>query len=538
MDFTQYILLFSIIIFVCILLNKVSSRMGIPVLLLFIVLGMLSGLQFTPTLESCKLVEDISTFSLIFIMFYGGFGTRWSSAKPVATEAGLLATLGVVLTAGAVGLFCHFALKWDWIESFLMGSVISSTDAATVFSILRTHKMGLKNNTAPLLEVESGSNDPCSNLLTLVMLSLLGGNITGGQVVWMVVAQFLFGILGGLLIANCAVFVLKRVSFPSGMDSMFMLAVAIFAYALPAAIGGNGYLSTYIVGIVLGNTRFRGRKAMVNFFDGVTSLTQILIFYSLGLMSDCKSLAVVVVPALAIFLFITFVARPFAVCSILGPIRSSGKAKYPPKQLGLISFVGLRGAASIVFAIMTITRESALEHDIFSIVFLIVLVSILLQGAFIPAAARCFDMVDGSEDVMKTFSDYSDVSEVSFGRMNVEHGSDWDGKKLCELHLPKEMLVTLVLRGREKIVAKGDTVLHGGDRLIFCSKSYINETEANLHEHPLSKNSKWAGHAIKEYPAPPGTLVVMVKRGDRSIIPDGNTVLRKGDVLVILGQAS
>lgn len=536
MSFTAYILLFSVIIFVCILLNKVSSRMGIPVLLLFIVLGMLSGLKVEPTVESCRLVENICTFSLIFIMFYGGFGTRWSSAKPVAVEAGLLATLGVFLTAATVGVFCHFALGWGWVESFLMGSVISSTDAATVFSILRTRKMGLKNNTAPLLEVESGSNDPCSNLMTIVMLSLLSGNVTGGGVVWTVVAQFLFGIIGGLAIAKGAAIVLKRVSFPSGMDSMFMLAVAILAYALPTIVGGNGYLSTYIVGIILGNTEFRGRKPMVNFFDGITSLTQIMIFYSLGLMSDYRSLAKVVVPALLIFAFITLVARPFAVSSILGMFKKDGKRKYPLKQLGLISFVGLRGAASIVFAIMTITKGASLDHDIFSIVFVIVLVSILLQGALIPKAASSLDMVDSSEDVMKTFSDYSEVAEVSFGRIEVDERSEWAGKKIFELHLPKEMLVTMIIRGDEKIVPKGSTELQRGDRLIFCSRSYINETEAKLHEHPLSKNSKWEGHAIKEYPAPDGSLVVMIKRGDDSIIPDGNTVLQKGDVLVILDQ--
>lgn len=193
------LLVFAVIIVICVFLNKLSSKLGIPVLLFFLMLGLLFGMKDPEFADNTSwLVGDISTIALIFIMFYGGFGTRWKSARPVILEAGLLATVGVALTAVFVGLFCHFVLKWGMVESLLMGAVISSTDAASVFSILRTRKLGLKNNTAPLIEVESGSNDPMSYMLTSIMLSLLTGSISTSSIVWDIVSQLAFGIGGGL----------------------------------------------------------------------------------------------------------------------------------------------------------------------------------------------------------------------------------------------------------------------------------------------------------------------------------------------------
>lgn len=525
----KYLIVIAVIIFICVFLNKVSSRVGVPVLLFFIFLGMLFGHFEQLDAGATTYVETMCSIALIFIMFYGGFGTRWKSARPVVVEAGLLATVGVFITAAALGLFCHFALRWGWAESFLMGSVISSTDAATVFSILRSHRMGLKNNTAPMLEIESGSNDPCSYMLTVVMLAVLSGTASGGMVVGMIFKQLIFGAACGLVIAQGAVALLKRTRLPDGFNSLLILAVAILGYALPCLIGGNGYLSTYIVGIVLGNNEFYGRKAMIGFFDGVTSLMQIALFFILGLVAAKMPLLESVVPAIAVFVFLTLIARPLAVASILTPFR-----KYPVKQLGLISFVGLRGVASIVFAIMTINEGAILEHDIFSVVFVIVLISISLQGSLIPWAAKAFDMTDMNEDIMHTFSDFSESTEVSFGRIDIKDDCPWKGKIIKELGMPKELLITMIIRGGQHIVPKGHTRLEVGDRVIFGSKTYRNETEANLKEHRISRNSIWIGKTIKDHPDHTKSLVVMIKRGDEGIIPDGDTMLCEGDVLVIL----
>ena len=522
----------ALIIFTCIFLNKVSSRLGIPVLLLFILLGVFLGWHDQVSIETTERAGDICTVALIFIMFYGGFGTSWKSARPVVPEAGLLATLGVALTAGMVGVFCHFALGWNWIEGMIMGSVISSTDAATVFSILRTRKMGLKNNTAPILELESGSNDPCSYMLTAVMIAILAGNVSGAQVVWMTFAQLAFGALGGFLIAKGAMFILRRYTLPKGFDMMFIVAVALFGYSFPSLAGGNGYLSVYIIGIMLGNQEFKGRKGLVQFFDGVTTFVQILIFFILGYISHPSNLPRVLLPAVIIFLFISFVARPAAVSTILAPFR-----KYPAKQIGLVSFVGLRGAASIVFAIMTLTSGLPMENDIFDIVFCIVLISIALQGSLVPAAAKAFRMNDDNADVMRTFSDFNEHCDLSFGKLSIPPGGSWDNTLVKELTLPEDVKLLMVIRNGQKIITKGNTRLLAGDQVVFCSKSYEDATVADIREHQLKKNSALAGKKIKDYPHDDGTYVVMIRRGEEQIIPDGNTVIQEGDTLYLLNSS-
>lgn len=531
---TYILLIVPIIIFTCIFLNRFSTKIGIPVLLLFIFFGLLYGMNVGElNLTQYEFVENTCTVALIFIMFYGGFGTRWHSAKPVALEAGLLATLGVFLTAGLTGLFCHYGLKWNWLESLLMGSVISSTDAATVFAILRGKKLGLKHNTAPMLEIESGSNDPCSYMLTALMLSLVEGTAKGNlalNVAWTVFSQIAFGAACGALIAMGALWILRKFNLTGGgYDMLFFFAIAIFAYAIPNAIGGNGFLSTYIVGIILGNNEFSGRKQLVPFFDGVTSLMQILIFFLLGFMCVPGKLLKAIVPAVMIFLFISIVARTVAVSAILVPFR-----KYKANQIGLISFVGLRGAASIVFAIMTLSHGVTLENDIFSVVFCIVLISIALQGSLIPFAAKKFKMIDERNDVMKTFTDYSENAELSFGQIEVTADSSWNGKMVKDLHMPGNVLLPMLFRDKQRIVPKGNTVFHEGDIVIVCSKLFEDKTQQNLIEHEIRATSKWIGHKVKEYPYQEHQLLVMIRRGDEDIIPNGNTEIKLGDILIIL----
>lgn len=531
---------FAVMLIWCIFLNKISTKIGVPSLLLFIIYGMISG-QLDEEVYSYKELYsntcDLCTIALIFIMFYGGFGTKWKTAKPVIVESSLLATLGVFLTAGLIGTYFHFVRGWDYPESILIGAVISSTDAASVFSILRTKNLGLKYNTAPMLEIESGSNDPCSYMLTIIMLSFLQGNVSGGQIVGMIVSQLVFGAGIGLAIAWIVIKILKRYRLPEGFDMMFFVGIALLSYALPSLefINGNGYLSTYIVGIVLGNTEFRNRKGIVHFFDGTTSLAQICIFFYLGYICTPKDLISldVLLPAISIFAVLTLIARPITVAAILLPFK---KYREHMNQIGLISFVGLRGAASIVFAIMTLTigKDIELGHDIFNIVFVIVLISILLQGSLIPYASKKFNMIDKNADVRHTFTDFSENSDISFGRIELEEDSKWVGKIIKELYLPKSMLISLIIRGKQHIVPKGHTQLQAGDKIIFSSKTYTNETENNIFEHQLSENSIWIGKRIKDYPYKDGAQVLMIKRGKETLIPNGETVLHKNDVLVIL----
>lgn len=524
-----FLILIAVVILTCIWLNTLSSRIGVPALLAFMLLGMLfanNGL-WPVRFDNYDFAKETCTVALIFIMFYGGFGTRWESVKPVVRESILLASVGVLATAALVGLFCHYVLHWALLESLLFGAVMGSTDAASVFSILRSKRLGLRNNTAPMLEMESGSNDPAAYMLTIILLSVMNGSASGGGIVWNVFAQIVFGGLGGLVIAWLAVFGFRHIPyFASGFDSLYIFAVAIAAYAFPTMIGGNGYLSAYIVGIVLGNEEFSNKKSLVSFFDGFTGLMQVLIFFLLGLLAHPAQMHKAVLPAIAIFLFMLLVARPAAVFGILTPFR-----KYGIKQQALISFVGLRGAASIVFAIMAMVSPAFLEHDIFNVVFVVVLLSIGLQGSLIPWMAHKLDMIDPNADIMKTFNDYSGGTDMLFGRVPVTTDSAWAGREIRTLGLPRNLLIALVMRNGERILPRGSTVLQPGDEVITMTRGF-EDTDTFLIEKKVKVDSRRVGSRIADYPGK--GLVVMVRRGEENIIPNGDTVLQAGDKLVIL----
>ena len=366
------LLIIAIVIVMCVVCNKVSSRFGVPMLLVFIALGMFFGTDGVVKIpfDNYNMAMQICSVSLIFIMFYGGFGTNWKEAKPVAVRAIILSSLGTVLTALTVGVFCRYVLKIGMLESFLIGSVISSTDAASVFNILRSKRLNLKYKTASLLELESGSNDPFSYMLTVIVLSLMQkGEASAPEFVKMVFLQIFFGLFFGVVISAVSSVFLKRFKFSvAGFDAVFMMAVAIASYTIPALVGGNGYLSAYITGIILGNTKFPGKSDLAHFFDGITGLMQMLLFFLLGLLSFPSQLPSVALTALLIALFLTFVARPLVVFVLLAPFKNSTFA-----QKLLVSWSGMRGAASIVFAIMTVTSPAVMQNDIFHIVFFIVL---------------------------------------------------------------------------------------------------------------------------------------------------------------------
>ena len=526
----QLLLLVSIVILVCILGNKVSSRLGIPMLLAFILLGMLFGSDgiIKISFDNFSFAGDICSAALIFIMFYGGFGTNWRVAKPVAPQAILLSTAGVVLTAGCTGLFCRWCLGLGWVESFLIGSVVSSTDAASVFSVLRSRKLNLKYHTASLLEVESGSNDPFSYMLTVICLSLMGGSLTAATFFRLLLSQIVFGLGFGLAIAVASLWFLRRFRFgTSGFDAIFVLSIALLSYAAPTAVGGNGYLSTYVVGILLGNQDLRNKPALVHFFDGLTGLMQMLIFFLLGLLSFPSKMPAVIGPALAIAAFLTFVARPLSVAALLTPFRCSWR------QQALIAWSGLRGAASIVFAILATVHPSSMESDVFHIVFCIVLFSILVQGSLIPAAARRLQMIDEHANVLKTFNDYTEEIPVQFIRFAIPSEHPWAGKTLQEILLPPDTLVVLLQRDDGKIVPSGDTCLMPGDILVLSAKAAGTYDGVCLTELLVEQGHPWIGKTVARLPVGHGKLIVMIRRRDRVVIPSGTTAIQEGDLLVI-----
>lgn len=524
-----YLLLGALIIVLCVVFNRISHKLGVPVLLAFIVLGMIFGTDGLVKIEfsDYSFAENICVFALIFIMFYGGFGTKWSAAKPVAAKAVLMSTLGTVITAALVGAFCYFVLGFELLEGFLIGAVISSTDAASVFSVLRSRHLNLKDNTASLLEVESGSNDPFAYMMTITLLSLMNGNSGADSIAWLIFAQIVFGSLSGVLIAYLAVRFMKKFRFFSaGFDAIFLVAVAIVSFALPEVIGGNGYLSAYITGIILGNTRLRNKQSLVNFFDGMTGLMQMIVFFLLGLLSFPSQLSSVALPALCVALFITFVARPVASFLILAPLRAR------MSQIAVVSWAGLRGAASIVFAIIAVLNPAVMSHDIFHLVFFIVLFSILVQGTLLPRVAMLFNMTDNSNDVMKTFTDYTEEHPVRFIKFKVRESHPWANSEIRNIILPPDTLIVLIIRGKRKLVPNGKIRIHTGDVIILGGKAIGRIEGVNLYEKVIELDDPWADKPISQIRSG-NDLIIMIKRREKVIIPRGNVKLRDGDVLVI-----
>ncbi|MBE6845942.1 MAG: potassium/proton antiporter [Ruminococcus sp.] len=528
-----FLLIGAAVVIICVVTNKLTNKIGVPVLLGFIALGMLFGSDgiFKIKFENYEFAETICKTALIFIMFYGGFGTRWSEAKKVAAKSIWLSTLGVVVTAALTAVFCYFVLGIPVWESFLIGSVISSTDAASVFSILRSKKLGLKENTASLLEMESGSNDPCAYMLTLVAISMINGTATAGSLIYLVFAQFAYGIAIGVVIALGAKYVLEKFTFATeGFDAAFVLAIAVLAFALPEAVNGNGYLSTYIVGIILGNSDIKNKKSMVHFFDGVTGLMQMLIFFLLGLLSFPSSLPKVFLPALAISVFLMLIARPATIFAVLTPFKCSTRQKL------LVSWSGLRGAASIVFAIMAIVSVDVLENDIFHMIFCIVLISILIQGTLIPFMSRKLKMIDDNSNVLKTFNDYVEELDVQFIKLTVNGAHPWKNKKIRELSIPWDLLFVLVIRGDERIIPNGNTKIKDGDIVVVSAPEYQCNGAAMFVEEKIHHGNKWIGRKISDYSESSSKLVILIKRGSEVIIPRGPTDIAEDDVLVLHAQ--
>lgn len=548
----DFLLIFiGAVIIACILFDKVADRFGVPALLAFMLIGMLFGINgvFRIDFENYRFAETGAGIALIFIMFYGGFGTNWRAARPVALHASLLASAGVLGTAFITGLLTHFILRLGLLESILIGAILGSTDAASVFSILRSKRLNLRYNTASLLELESGSNDPAAYMLTLIMIGVLG-NAGGEPVIMLVIKQLSLGIGFGALIAMLSIEFLNRFSFATGgFGTVAVVAIALLSYAFPAYLGGNGYLSVYLTGIILGNSGIPAKRELVNFFDGITGMMQMFLFFLLGLLATPSRIPAVLLPALIISLIMSLIVRPLVVFSLLRPLGA------PIQQIMLVSFSGLRGAASIVFAIMSMLSPGGPDIDIYHLVLTVVIFSILAQGTALPFVSERLDMLSADEDVLKTFNDYSEQKPVQFIQFTVPEKHAWTGKALRELPFPPDTLIVLMQRQKEfrldsgiayrglsleksghmhyeNIVPRGDSVLWPGDIITLAARSAENVEGIRLVEKTVGK--RLDGKTVEECGRKSRDLLVMLERGSEIIIPDGQTVLHEEDVMVIL----
>ena len=525
----------SLVLLICITSTKILYKFGVPILLIFIVLGMLFGSDGIVGIyfDNYELASDICSIALIFIMFYGGFGTNWKMAKPIAVQSILMSSLGVVITAGLTGLFSSIVFKTSLLEGLLIGSVIASTDAAAVFAILRSQKLNLKGSIASILEIESGSNDPFAYMLTIIILGLMS-NQGYGSIVPMLLNQIIVGILASIVLAKLSVYLLRNVMFEiEGFYPIFITAISILAYSLSEYFGGNGYLSVYITGIIIGNSKIPHKKSIFQFFDGVSWLMQILLFFLLGLLAFPSQIPSVMFKGISISIFMILIARPIATFSILSWF------KVPIKEQLFISWVGIRGAASIVFAIFAETYGVSTNNDIFHIIFFIALFSVSVQGTLIPKVARKLDLIDDDQSVLKTFNDYKENKSTKLIEFTISENSPIANKSIMDSNIPEDILVVMIKRKGDVLVPNGSTVILPGDTLVLSGNTLANfeyykeGKSTNLVEISVNSDSSIANKSIKDSNINKDILIVMIKRNDKVIVPNGNTVIKPKDILVV-----
>lgn len=474
---TDHLLLYgSILAVLGLFLSKTGFRFGLPTLLLFLGVGMAAGATAFINFDSPVIAQTIGSVALVVILFSGGMDTSFKEVKPIMAPGGLLATVGVLLTALFTGTFIYFLFQWldmgiklTFLQSLLFASVMSSTDSASVFSILRSKRTNLKQNLKPLLEFESGSNDPMAYMLTMVLIQMIsqGDSVTIWDGVWMFVVQFSLGLLLGFLLGKGAIWLVNRANlYATSLYPILMLFVAFFIYSITNTVQGNGYLAVYVGGLVIGNSRMQYSHTIAKFFDGMQWLSQLVMFLTLGLLVDVPFLLKVALPALYISLFMLFFGRPLSVFLTLLPFWG----KFSAKAQLYTSWVGLRGAVPIIFAISP--WVAGLEHAqlTFTIVFFITILSLLIQGTTVHSMADKLDLIDYSvrENV---FTDINLPQQIKSAISEIIVNNQMLSKSdmMRDLELPDHTLAIMVQREGQFFIPRGHTQLRVDDHVLFIS---------------------------------------------------------------------
>jgi potassium/hydrogen antiporter len=469
----EYILLIgSVLILLSIVVSRLSDNLGVPALLLFMVIGMLAGSEGPGGIffDDAGLAQSIGVVALIFILFAGGLDTNWSQVRPVLRQAGTLATLGVVITAVAVGLFASVILHTSLMTAMLIGAIISSTDAAAVFSVLRSKNVNLRGNLKPLLELESGSNDPMAVFLTVGLLQLAATPDASPWRLFLIFAvQMGVGAAAGWAGGKGMVLAINRLKiFSEGLYPVLMFACAVLIYSATASIDGSGFLAVYIAGLVASESKFVQKKSLLRFFEGLAWLSQIAMFLTLGLLVFPSHILPIVGVGLLTSAFLMFVARPVSVFISLAFFKVSLREKV------FVSWVGLRGAVPIVLATFPLLAGIRDAGLIFNIVFFIVLTSALLQGWSIPLAARALHLSSPGERKLRSPIEFAPVEGVDTELVDliVPFHSSIAGKSIVELGLPRDSLIVLISRNDSYVVPSGGTTVQEGDTVLVL----VNQT--------------------------------------------------------------
>ena len=465
------LLIGSILLFVSIVVGKTGYRFGVPALLLFLLVGMLFGsdglgLQF----HNAKIAQFIGMVALSVILFSGGMDTKFKEIRPILSPGIVLSTVGVFLTALFTGLFIWYLSGMSWtnihfplITSLLLASTMSSTDSASVFAILRSQKMNLKHNLRPMLELESGSNDPMAYMLTIVLIQFIQSDGMGtGNIIGSFIIQFLVGAAAGYILGKLAILILNKINIDNqSLYPILLLSFVFFTFAITDLLRGNGYLAVYIAGMMVGNHKITFRKEIATFMDGLTWLFQIIMFLMLGLLVNPHEMIEVAVVALLIGVFMIVIGRPLSVFLCLLPFR-----KITLKSRLFVSWVGLRGAVPIIFATYPVVANVEGSNMIFNIVFFITIVSLIVQGTSVSFVARLLHL---STPLEKTGNDFGvelpEEIDTDLSDMTITMEMLNEADTLKDMNLPKGTLVMIVKRGDEFLIPNGTLKLHVGDKL-------------------------------------------------------------------------
>ncbi len=468
----------SILIFTSILISKTGYRFGIPTLLLFLVVGMLFGsdglgVQFNSATDA----QFVGMIALSIILFSGGMDTKIKDIQPVMKQGILLSTVGVLLTTALTGGFIYYISGWNstniqlpLLTSMLLAATMSSTDSASVFSLLRSQRMNLKQNLRPMLELESGSNDPMAYMLTIVLIQVIssGSQLSLALVAKDLFVQFLVGGVIGYAFGKFASWLINKIELPnSSLYPILLLSLVSITFTTTDLLKGNGYLAIYIAGVVVGNSRLAFRKEIGTFMNGMTWLFQIIMFLTLGLLVNPHEMVDIIGVALLIALFMIIVARPISVFACLLPFRNiTNKARL------FISWVGLRGAVPIIFATYPVIAKIEGSHQLFNIVFFITLLSLVIQGMSISKMAKWLHLDLPEEKEGNDFGvELPDEIDSSLHDITLTAEMLLNGNRLSEMRIPKGSLVMLVKRGHEFLIPNGQLELHEGDKLLFITEN-------------------------------------------------------------------
>lgn len=465
----QFFLIAGILLIASIIASKATGRVGVPALVIFLVVGMLAGSEGLGGIyfNDPALAQSLGVSALIFILFSGGLDTNWSFVRPSRWGALSLATVGVALTALLVGVFANRVLGFSLLEGLLLGAIVSSTDAAAVFAILRSKGVGLRGQIKPLIELESGTNDPMAVFLTTALIGLLTiPGATAVSLIPMFIQQMLLGAVFGYLFGRLAVTLLNRINLEyEGLYPVLTIGFVLVTYSLTDLVRGNGFLAVFLAGLVLGNSNFIHKRSLLRFHDGLAWLMQIVMFLTLGLLVFPSRLLPIAGQGLLLSIFLILIARPIGVFVSLLPMRIGLRDK------AMVGWVGLRGAVPIILATFPLLAGIPAASTIFNLVFFIVLTSVLLQGTSIPLVARWLGVDEAVRIRPRSPLEFEPTQGIGGDLVEIEIAPDSVvvGKQIVELGLPAGALFVLIGRDEKFVVPGGNSVLQAGDSILLLA---------------------------------------------------------------------